>query len=181
MGYAIFTIAHLGVFAFLFQVFDDRGAIMQICCYTQLAMLLLCLLAYVASHLLDIMVIQKMIYRTRDLEHAFRHNYDINPEGVKFYTHRIFAVNEFEISPQQNEEKQNLLDEHKGNPISFLDRNSYTATIFDTLIAVLAIMVECLTIAYVYNNTRGEDQGQGETSQQTLTAISTVCQILGLG
>ncbi|KAI7884533.1 hypothetical protein K492DRAFT_173797, partial [Lichtheimia hyalospora FSU 10163] len=154
---------------------------MQICCYTQLAVLLLCLTAYAVCHLLDFIVVLKMIHHAKYLEDLFRHHDDIHPDGVKIYIHRIFAVNEFETSPEQIKEKQKRHDQDKAAKLfDFHEPNSYTAAIFDIMFAVIAIMVECLTIVYVYNNTRSDSQQPADPSQQTLTAIRNVCQILGL-
>lgn len=49
--FAGFLVAHLGVFAFLIQVFDDRGIIMQVRCYSQLGLLLLCFILYILTYI----------------------------------------------------------------------------------------------------------------------------------
>lgn len=182
LQYAAFTAGHLGVFAFLFQVFDDRGAIMQICCYVQLTVLLLCFMFYAGSYILDIWVVLKIVYDAKFKEFDERSCYDIKREGVQIYRHCIFAVSEVEVSPQQIQEKQKQFEkENDGSGEGYFHYNSYTSPILDILFAVSAMAIECLTIAYIYNNIQGNDQGQDDKSQQTLTAISNVCKILGLG
>jgi uncharacterized membrane protein len=57
LQFVLIIIAHLGVFAFLFQVFQDEGPIMKACCYFQLGSLLMCFLLYVMSYLLDMIAL----------------------------------------------------------------------------------------------------------------------------
>lgn len=180
LQYAAFIIGHLGVFAFLFQVFDDRGAIMQICCYFQLSVLLLCFFLYAFTYVMDFVIVQIIKKEAKIYESTERNRYDLKKDGVCQYVHCIFAVNDFDISNDQQREKMDKLDE-VGAALDLSGNNSYIFPVLDLLFAVSTMMIECLTIAYIYNNTRGDDQGQGDKSQQTLTAISNVCKILGLG
>lgn len=179
LQYAIFTTAHLGVFAFLFQVFDDRGVIMQVCCYSQLAVLLLCFLLYPFSYLLDIMAVFRIQQAAKYFEFLEREEYYLEQESGTRYIHRIYVVNEFEISPNQSTEKQKKLDGITWTTWGLVDSNSYTSPILDVLFAVTALMVECLTIVYVYNNTRQDDRKQGDDESQALSAISNACKLLG--
>ncbi|CDS12898.1 hypothetical protein LRAMOSA05082 [Lichtheimia ramosa] len=168
LQYAAFTAGHLGVFAFLFQVFDDRGAIMQICCYAQLVVLLLCFLLYASSYILDILIVLKIIYDAKSIECWTRQAYDIKRKGVKIYIHRIFAVSEFGVSQQQIQEKRRQFDLRMEELTDFFrSYDSYTPPILDILFAVSAMVIECLTIVYVYNNTQGNVQGQDDRLQQT--------------
>lgn len=76
LQFAGYIIAHLTVFAFLFQVFDNRGVIMKICCYFQLGLLLLCfmlyVLSYVLSYLLDLAAILRIKKSALDIENIVR-------------------------------------------------------------------------------------------------------------
>lgn len=176
LQYAAFTVGHLGVFAFLFQVFDDRGAIMQICCYFQLFVLLLCFMLYALSYLMDFIIVQVIKKDTKFYERTERKQFDIKEDGVCQYVHCIFAISEYDLSNDQQMERKERLSN-----ILDLSGNSYIYPALDILFAASTIMIECLTIAYIYTNIRGNDQGQDGKSQQTLTAISNVCKILGLG
>ncbi|KAI7848388.1 hypothetical protein BDC45DRAFT_610383 [Circinella umbellata] len=61
LTFSAFLVAHLGIFAFLFQVFDDRGLIMQSCCYLQLGLLILAFLLYLGTFIKDQIIIKRTI------------------------------------------------------------------------------------------------------------------------
>lgn len=180
LQYAAFIVGHLGVFAFLFQVFDDRGAIMQICCYFQLSVLLLCFFLYAFSYVMDFVILHIIKKEAKIYEDTERKRYDVKEDGVCQYVHCIFAVNDFDISNAQQSEKTDKLAQI-GPALDLSGNNSYIFPVLDLLFAASTMAIECLTIVYIYNNIQGNDQGQYDKSQQTLTAISNVCKILGLG
>lgn len=132
--FAGFLIAHLGVFAFLFQVFDDRGGIMQVCCYSQLGLLLLCFVFYILTYILDALTFYNA---KRIIDRVFKPN-----DNIIIYlcsTDRCERISQ--IFSQQNV----LADSN-----DFL--HSIYSGILDCLFAASLTALENLTIAYIYNN-----------------------------
>ncbi|KAJ8655815.1 hypothetical protein O0I10_008479 [Lichtheimia ornata] len=137
---------------------------MQICCYFQLFVLLLCFMLYAFSYLMDFKIIHNIRKEAERVEDMQRRHHDLRPDGVGRYIHCIYAVGEFTLSPYQHEEKYRVLS--KLEPAFDLScNNSIISPALDFLFAISVIFVECLTIVYIHNNTRGDTQGQDETSQ----------------
>lgn len=151
LKFAMYIIGHLGVFAFLFQVFqEDRGTIMKICCYTQLGLLILCFVLYIASFVLDgvslLMIKKEALTHERELRGepsstGTRYTPKIKKE-VDVY-HRIFGVRYFELNDKDKEDAH-MMGEDEGT----------AAQVLNICFGLAMIVIECLTVAYVYNNTQ---------------------------
>lgn len=180
MQYAFFTTAHASVCTVLFQVFEDRGVIMQVCFYIFLIKLLLCFMSYVFTYALDFMVVRKIRHKVEAVEAAERRDYDLSHgRCTPSYTHFIYAVDKCELSSIHIHERQSATmgeDVH-----GFHGQNRYTFPVLDIIFAISVMVVQCLAMVYLYNNKPETDlDGQDEKSKETLNAIANICQVLGL-
>ena len=122
------------MFAFLFQVFDERRLLMKACCYLQLELLILTYLMYLGTFVKDRLVVldgKSTMVSEEEMELPER-KYD-----VTFYC---------------AEQCDDLaLNTH------WIDNEVYVyyylATGLEYSFVLCLVIIECLTIAYVYNNT----------------------------
>ncbi|KAI8067809.1 hypothetical protein BC940DRAFT_300515 [Gongronella butleri] len=135
LTFSAYVIAHLGIFAFLFQVFDDRRPIMQLCCYFQLGLLILCLIFYVASYGVDALFIFQAQALIKPQQREPIYDY-------YFEDHYLWCV----------DSTDNLPD------ITSMARQarSYELKTFSLLLdisfAICLILIESLTVVYIYQN-----------------------------
>lgn len=153
LQFAMHIVAHLGVFAFLFQVFqEDRGIIMKLCCYTQLGLLILCFAFYLALFALDSIALLSIKRNAIGLEGELQGKICIKDDRVyksaeigdktKVY-HRIFGVRYFELDVKDKEDDHRLGEDE-----------GISTQVLNICFGIAMIVIECLTVAYVYNNTQ---------------------------
>ena len=125
----------LGIFAFLFQVFDDRGLIMQSCCYLQLGLVILAFLLYLGTFIKDRLMIK------RTTEQAIR-----NEQSELILQQQYRAT----IYCAENCDDLALNTHWMDNEVNLY---YYLATALEYLFVLCLIIVESLTIVYIYKNT----------------------------
>ncbi|KAI9270663.1 hypothetical protein BDA99DRAFT_534773 [Phascolomyces articulosus] len=132
LTFSAFITGHLGIFAFLFQVFDDRGILMQSCCYLQLGLLIMAFIFYLGTFIKDQFVIQYA--RKQEVQHE--------EDTLVPYTSTIYCAESCDDLPLNTD---------------WIDGNNnlyyYFTIVLEYLFVFCLIVVECLTIIYIYRNT----------------------------
>ncbi|KAI8062412.1 hypothetical protein BC940DRAFT_308961, partial [Gongronella butleri] len=133
--YSGYIVAHLGVFAFLYQVFQNNSPLMKACIYFQLGMLAFCYFIAAVTIITDRIFVSKALYFTKITESA--------DDG--FATRPIPLI--------CTEKCDDVLKYVTWLPID-VETPPYFATItleFGGYLALIAI--EIMTMMYVYQNT----------------------------